>query len=720
MQTSRRTFLEGVALASFGLAVKHGEALTIHDPHFVTSGAVASNLAQLLEKFRLGADYFLNGSATRETVQRDFRLMGENGFTLARIFVVWDDIERTQDVWKFEGYDWIFDSAQHAGVQILATLFPQSPPGWMDMTTFSQQWANLDDPHLRERSTVYLEKVVTRYRGHPALGAWLLMNEPEPHPDPGPATMAVFAKWLEAKYGTVEALNKRWFRPLHAFSNVKIPVDKDNPSDRNHLYFVDYNFLIDWSEFNYDRIVQILEWIGGIVRKLDTVHPTHINPIGGNFWEEAKTVDFLGASIHPAWSFDGIERDDFGLAFAYRLDVLASAAGAKPWFVTELQGGPTIFTGLFSMNPTAGELTRWLWDTFGAGGRGACFWLWNPRDQGREAGEWQLVSEQGVLSDRIVPIKKTFEAANRVPFLADAVPSSPKVALLYNYEAMRLCEIDGQTQHRSNEPGESLMGCYQALRRRHVPAVFVDVEQLKSGEASRYDILYLPYSYAMDEQAVSALREFVQRGGTVWADGLVAWKNEYGDIRPSLPGGLSDLFGWKSYVADIDPVEKPYSVTMNRELGGELWNIPLELHGASAILTRTDGSPFATEHRFGKGRVIYYGAAVSLAYSRRGNSIVGDWIAEPAMKPTEAMPVHVVKASERVGFRALDHSSGSFAILTNWGGDDSIQVCFRGDYTRVVDLLGGAALAVTRSNQNTFADLTLPGGGVCVLKASNR
>jgi len=69
----------------------------------------------------------------------------------------------------------------------------------------------------------------------------------------------------------------------------------------------------------------------------------------------------------------------------------------------------------------------------------------------------------------------------------------------------------------------------------------VHLEGLKSGAAKRYGVLYMPYSYALDDQAVQALREYVQDGGTLWSDGLPAWKDEYGEMRARIPGGLGSV-----------------------------------------------------------------------------------------------------------------------------------------------------------------------------------
>jgi beta-galactosidase len=711
MTTSRRTFLKttlaGASLTLGGSATTGETSGQTNEP-----GSVRASLQELVGKIRLGAEFFLNKTATEEDVRRHFRLMHSYGFSIARIFIIWDDIERAPGVWTFERYDWIYNAAQDFEIEIAATLCSEDPPGWMELTPFYHHHMNLNDPRLRGYAATYLAKVVGRYRDHPAQGPWLLMNEPHPVYFFDRSTMDAFAKWLESKYRTVENLNQRWFRPLKTFSDVQISPDQWD------AYWVDYSSFIDWQEFNDDNLVEILQWVKGQIRKLDSVHPTHINPTGGNRWKNSQVVDFVGASIHPPWLFTDFERKEFGVAFAYFVDLLASAAQTKPWWVTELEGGLTIYTGHRAMNPTTEELTRWLWDAFGAGCKGVVFWLWNPRVLGREGGEWQMVSLEGVPSSRPEAAKTVLQAIGRMPFMAEATPQQPTTAILYNQETLLLIEIDGRPQKRTREAVWALMGCYKALRRKHVPVSFIDIDQLRAGAASAYEVLYAPYCYAIDDRAVMMLRQFVENGGTLWADGLVAWKDEYGVIRPSLPGGLSDVFGWTSYVADVDPVDEPYSVTEANDEGGELWKIPLQLHGAVALLKNRKAQPFATEHKFGKGKAIYYGAAVTLGYFHRNNPHVQEWIASSAVKANSGSLVELVTSSDQVGFRALHHRSGPIAVLTNWGEEGEVEVRFGGEYATVISFLVNSPVKVEHRGQNTFAELTLPARQACVLKAT--
>jgi beta-galactosidase GanA len=314
-------------------------------------------------------------------------------------------------------------------------------------------------------------------------------------------------------------------------------------------------------------------------------------------------------------------------------------------------------------------------------------------------------------------VKAVAEGLDRNAYLAEAKPQPAKVAILYNRESAIIHSLDDRTQRRGDEVGDSLMGCYLALHRAHIPVQFIDLEQLKKGTAQGFEVLYIPYSYAMDDQAVAALRDFVREGGTLWADGLTAWKNEAGEIRPTIPGGLSEVFGVEA--SDIYPVkvDEPYSVTPQSEAAGELWKLPLELKGAEVILRDRDGKSFATRNYFGKGQVFYFESALTLAYFKRNNPVIQQWIVNPAQAAQGHALVQMKQGSDKIGFRGLVDPSGLVAVLSNWGAAATVTVAFHGDY-KVADTLTSRPVRVAYGRGLTLATVELPAGAVSILKAT--
>jgi len=680
-------------------------------------------LTESISKLHVGTEFFLNRSETKETVEKHFKLMHETGITIVRIFVIWDDIERTPGNWDLSHYDWIYDAAAKNGIKIAATLCTEDPPGWMDRTTFYHQRANLDDPDLRAHAEVYLQKVVGRYKDHPATGEWLLMNEPTKYHEDA-FTFRAFGRWLQKKYGTVDEINKHWFRPIQSFDEV--PIDEKAAPN----YWLDEEEYLDWKQFNVDNLIDNLAWIQEKVLALDPKHPTHFNvtrpvgdAVGQDVWKEEKVPDTIGVSMH--WTMvPSTPESDYGELYAYRLDQVASASfvePGKPFWVTELQSGPAVFLGLFRWTVTPQDLTRMMWDSYGAGANAVVFWLWHPRDIGTEAGEDGLVGLEGQPTVRQPAVKALAAVLDKNPALAGQHPQPARVAILYDRDAAVINDLDNKWQARragKDSPFEdvpnAMKGCFLALIRAHIPVQFVDIDQLKRGEVNKFPVLYAPLDYAMDEATINALKEYVKQGGTLWADGITAWKNERGKIYPSIPGHLTDLFGAEA--VEIYPLqpENPYSVTPQNELGGELWKLPLEIKGADVIQRDPDGNPFEIKHSFGKGHVIYYSSAVTVAYLLRGNPIVHQWILEPALKELSAMPIQLKQGSDHLLFRGLTGASGMTAILTNWGDTQTAVVSFAGVH-KVKNVVTGEQVPVTLGAGNTLATVSVAAGTSAVL-----
>ena len=113
------------------------------------NAARQAKLAQIDGQLRIGTEFFLNRTDTKASVDKQFALMHATGLTLVRIFIIWDEGERTQGVWNCQGYDWIYDAAARNGIQIAATLCPEDPPGWAHKTPFYHNRVNLNDPANR-------------------------------------------------------------------------------------------------------------------------------------------------------------------------------------------------------------------------------------------------------------------------------------------------------------------------------------------------------------------------------------------------------------------------------------------------------------------------------------------------------------------------------------------------------------------------------------------
>ena len=600
-------------------------------------------LDSVRSRVRIGTEIFLDPSHKREEIQMHFRRMKELGISLARVFVIWDHVERKPGQWSFDLYDAAYDAAAANGIPMLTTLCPEDPPGWTRQAPFYHAKLIINTPDYRRHAAEYLRRVVERYKDHPAQGPWSLANEPGLPESFDDATMRQFGAWLRARYGSVERLNQRWFRPFESFEQVKIGPEMLSG------YWSDIPTAVDWKQFRIQQLCDQVRWVRDEVRLYDTKHPTHVHPsalahnmpgfFGADAWAEKQVVDFLGTTIHPIWQLENYQTGDIDLGTAFITDLLRSASGGAPWWVTEMQAGPVLWTAPRAYSPTGEEMTRWIWDDIGAGAKAVIFWCWHPRRFGREGGECGLVHADGSSTPRAEAVSKITQALNGAAgFLHKAEPLPPRVAILYSRQSLLLYAADDPNAKATGDRVMlSLLGCHRALCERQIPVDFLNEDGLKRGAASRYGVLYLPHSYALDNEAVTALRRYVADGGTVWADGLIAWKDDYGNVRAEMPGGLVDVFGVK--VDDIQVMPGAFTLSPHDSRGGEAIRLRLVLRGADVLEKGTDNLPAATRHCYGKGTAILFGTALTWGYHKHPDPRAGDWIAAPALPQARAMAV---------------------------------------------------------------------------------
>ena len=293
------------------------------------------------------------------------------------------------------------------------------------------------------------------------------------------------------------------------------------------------------------------------------------------------------------------------------------------------------------------------------------------------------------------------------------------MAILYSRQSLLLYAADDPNAKATGDRVMlSLLGCHRALCERQIPVDFLNEDGLKRGAASRYGVLYLPHSYALDNEAVTALRRYVADGGTVWADGLIAWKDDYGNVRAEMPGGLVDVFGVK--VDDIQVMPGAFTLSPHDSRGGEAIRLRLVLRGADVLEKGTDNLPAATRHCYGKGTAILFGTALTWGYHKHPDPRAGDWIAAPALPQARAMAVSASTKAPRVFFRGLKCPEGLVAILTNPGRECGVRVAFRGKFAEIRDVFGAGTIQPALRDGVSEVEVRVPAGGECFLLARSR
>ena len=617
---------------------------------------------------RIGTQFFINTDDTIEDCRRHFALMHQNGIRLVRLFILWEHVEPRPEEWHFERYDEIYNLAATYQLKIVSTLTAEDPPHWFESKLYYHHYADLNRLDLKRAAAKYISHVVSRYHQHPAHYAWILMNEPELLINQNAETISLFQKWLFNKYKTIDHLNQKWFSKFSDFHNISIALP-DTPE-----YWQCFSAFTDWHAFLKDNLVSQLCWIQNEIRKVDSVSPTHINPkgfygnlspVGQDYFKEGEVSDILGASIHPAWKFSWFSQEEYGLAFSFCVDLIRSAAKGKSFWVTELQSGPTVSTGIQPFTPSPEDITAWLWDAFGAGAKAVVYWMWHPRTTGQECGEWGMVSVNHKISKRLAASHKISCLLEKYSdLLSQAKPERPQVAIFYNQAVEVLSLIEGSPLYRRQESLiQSLCGIYHALSYAHIPVAFIDESGIRNGELNQYQVVYFPFSYAMDIDIQQHIRTYVENGGAVWVEAPFGWKNSEGALHRQLDLSYQ-IFGtevveFQGYNPQKADPNIPYYCSADLE------NVQAEI-----ISNFFDGRPAVLHNQYGKGKTCFVNSVASLGFFQHHLPCFYEQIVHFAQEQVDS-PFELHTSSQPVFHRLLQNQSSYILIFENWTQEEA-------------------------------------------------
>lgn len=615
-----------------------------------------------------GAQVWIEPGQTPEEIDGWFATLERSRMPVARLFMMWSYLEPQRDRWDWSLYDSAFRAAERHHVAIVATLTPSGPPSWMGGDDSQGVGVNTTEGQ-RTAAADYIGKVVERYENSTALDNWLLLNEPGQAPVASELANAGFAQWLEKQYANIADLDRAWGTNYTSFSDVKGPAKENHWNPSGEIDWVSY-----WRSFQTSQ----LAWMAAEVRRHDAHHPLHLNPhalvsnlaaLSDNLPEWRGFLDTLGCSIHPAWHFGLLPRDDFALGVSYVNDLVEGAIAPKPHWVTELQGGNNIHSGMRPMEPTVDDTAQWLWISVGAGAERTIFWLLNARRAGREAGEWSLLDFEQEPSRRMkvaTDIVKTMQAHS--DFFAEAKPVLPDVTLLLSLETMTyqlsFAKPDDIARDRSQQLLE-LLGIYKAMTQNGPPPRVKHFDDYDWALPGKNRVVIVPDARVLTARQMTALLHFAQTGGTILITGLSGLYDEHGKmwaLAESSP--LSELTGAR--LKEVHLLGTEISVPMQSgPLPSRMWMSSVIPQDAAAI-AQLDGETVATDrHLAGGGRVIWIPSPVGIGAWTGGSAALAKYLRTTLSAIYAPLPFTLEDENPGCLLRVMQNGSKYATVLTN-------------------------------------------------------
>ena len=617
---------------------------------------------------QFGAQVWIEPGQTPAEIDGWFATLESSHMPVARLFMMWSYLEPKPGVWDWSLYDAAFRAAERHHVAIVATLTPSGPPAWMGGDDSQGVGVNATEA-LRTAAADYIGQVVERYKNSPALDTWLLLNEPGQAPVPSELAKGGFAKWLLEKYPDVGALNRSWGTGYAGFAEILGPAKANewNPAGE-----------IDWTAYWRSFQASQLGWLASQVKQHDSSHPLHLNPhalvsnlagLSDDLPAWRGFLDTLGCSIHPAWHFGLLPRDDFALGVSYINGLVDGAISPKPHWVTELQGGNNIHSGRRPMDPTPEDTAQWLWTSVGAGAERTIFWLLNARRSGREAGEWSLLDFDQHPSRRMEVATKIVDTMRaHADFFAAAKREVPDVTLLLSLETMTYqlsyAEKDDVARDRDQQLLE-LLGFYKAMAQNGPPPRVEHFDDYDWAAPGKGRTVVVPDARVLTERQTASLLKFAQTGGTLLITGLSGLYDEHGKmwaldkLQP-----LSQVTGAR--FKEVYLLGKEISVPLaSGDLPSRLWMTSVSLQEATAI-ANYGGEPVATSRTFpGGGRVIWIPSPIGIGAWTADSAPLARYLRSAFPEIYASSPFTLNQAKSACLLRVMRNGNRYLTVLTN-------------------------------------------------------
>jgi hypothetical protein len=627
-------------------------------------------------KLKLGCQVWFEPTDSPERVDHLFAQAAAAGLGWVRLFLIWPWIEAEPDHWDFGVFDRAFEAAQRHGILIKATLTANSGPWHIGTPSALHSFNGFLSPHHREAARVYIEACVHRYAGHPALGQWMLWNEPSDGADRTPETLERWQGWLQQHYADdLAILNRRWLTGYPSFE--QIPFPEQIPHQRNRGMFNSYApWLADWRARAAWLNAQIA-WVGEVVRAIDSKTETCINPTavlanqaqaGTDLSAMGALTDVLGASYHPTSHFTYAPRSVFPALMVAGVRLEGALSSVRKVEVSEVQSGNTLAVSIIPSDISSGEIARFYLAGLAGGAASVTGWCLNMRSRDVEAGDYALLDDLDGPSSRSRMLRRVHDriefalertgAWSAAPALAHVVVSPESQAVEWaDSLGMQAPPVPGRL---SNDSGTGAGLLAASLMRLGLP---VDLPRLDATptDGSQGGLLVLSQVVAWNPDAVSNLLAFTESGGTLLLDATSGRKNLDAAIHRPWPGGLTERLGFRAVGLESRPeghALKLEGLPAGRWLLGRL-NAQLSPDAGwvawDGLRFARDGEPCVWERPLGKGRVLVVRGIIgpSLVHPPRPEEATR-WLLEraigkltPAVKPigsspsTIAVPVQV-------------------------------------------------------------------------------
>lgn len=566
----------------------------------------------------LGAAYYPEDWPL-EQIDQDVAIMKQTGMNCMRVGeFAWSRMEPRQGEYDF---DWLHLAVNKLGAAGIATIMgtpTATPPAWLsqrypeilgvtDTGLVKQHGARRhvcpNNPVYREHCARIVTNLAEEFGRDENIIGWQIDNEVYPRDisERGCCCPVCYAKFLEAmraKFGSIDALNKAWCTDLwsqtyRSFEQLPLPrgTTWHHPS-----------LVMAWMQFQSDSYVEYVHHQAAILHR-HTRQPvgTDMMPMLGVSYE--KMMRNLEVVQHNHYH----NTNDVWQA-AFWMDYLRPLKN-RPFWNTETStcwGGNVVAVGY--MEEGFCRANSWL--PYALGGEANLYWLWRTHWAGHELMHGAVLSAAGRpmhTYGEVVEVANGLKAAG--DFLRGTKPGEIGVGVHFSALSWNLFPTQPQVKGFMYQ-WQLLTGVIRPMMDAQLRADVID----PAADLAPYRMIASPFLPMLDESGLrQRLKQWIEAGGT-WIVGPMSDKrNLEGAKFTNAPYGSLEEWGGVYCKCEIpgDPRQFKMKWDDGTEAEGSVWYDAMELRGAEALATYTEGPmrglAAVTRRRMGRGQVVILG-----------------------------------------------------------------------------------------------------------------
>ncbi|MEO3947815.1 beta-galactosidase [Gorillibacterium sp. CAU 1737] len=575
----------------------------------------------------------------------DFARMKELGFSIIRMAeFAWAILEPEEGRYDFALFDRALDAAHAHGLKVILGTPTATPPAWLtqkypEALNVTRDGVTLHHgmrQHTNHTSPIFLElcaritrEMAAHFRSHPAVIGWQIDNELncEISVYYSEADHAAFRLWLQAKYGTLEALNEAWGTVFWSqtytdWQQVYLTRPTAAPGQPNpHL-------ALDEKRFISDSTLAFAKRQADILRELVPHHWITTNGLFGHLDSHRLTeeqLDFFSYDSYPQFSTIGGDTEEDPLLDRNWSLTLSAVRSISPNFcIMEQQSGAGGWVNRMDMpSPRPGQMRLWTYQSIAHGADMVLYFRWRTATVGNEI-YWHGIHDYDNRPNRRVrEAAQIGQELGRIGERIAGKKNQASIAIVRDYDNEWDGEYDIWHGPFSWQSGKAW---FKAMQRRHIPNDILYLRPTTTlAELLRYSVLVYPHPAIMREDTAHLLTDYVKAGGTLIFGCRTGYKDERGHCYMlPFPGQAAALTGITvDDFTRIKGTRKPVPirwVSSPEENGNQALTRADEFHEVLRVEAEDvtveavyagdyyEGQPAVTRRGLGEGEVWYFGA----------------------------------------------------------------------------------------------------------------